>query len=144
MPPTSSKKRSSTIVSCVGRQLSARMRRARYSTSCSAAGATTPSSSTSQRSASVRSGRAQARRHVRAQPRHRDRKLVAAAGRLAQPERNGRRHAMGILDPHHAALDAHDAIALVAELEDVAGEALDREVLVHAADDVVFRFQQEP
>ncbi len=50
---------------------------------------------------------------------------------------------MGILDPHHAALDAHDAIALVAELEDVAGEALDREILVHAADDVVFRLQQD-
>ena len=50
---------------------------------------------------------------------------------------------MGILDPHHAALDAHDAIALVAELEDVAGEALDREVLVHAADDVVLRLQQD-
>ena len=92
----------------------------------------------------ILSGRivAQARRHIRAQPRHRDRELVAAAGRLAQPERNGRRHAMGVLDPHHAALDAHDAIALVAELEDVAGEALDREILVHAADDVVLRLQQ--
>ena len=92
----------------------------------------------------ILSGRivAQACRHIGAQPRHRDGELVAAARRLAEPEWNGRRHAMGVLDPHHAALDPHDAIALVAELEDVAGQALDREVLVHAADDVVFRLQQ--
>ena len=49
---------------------------------------------------------------------------------------------MGILDPHHAALDALDAIALVAELEDVAGHALDGEILVHGADEMVLRLEQ--
>ena len=49
---------------------------------------------------------------------------------------------MGVLDAHHAALDAQDAVALVAELEDVAGHALDREILVHGADDVVLRLEQ--
>ena len=38
----------------------------------------------------------------------------------------------GILDAHHAALDAQDAIGVVAELEDVARHALDGEVLVDA------------
>ena len=116
---------------------------ARYSTSCSAAASTMPSSSISQRSAVSPLGSLRRRAAMsRAQARHRDRQLVAAARRLAEPERNGRRHAVGILDAHDAALDAQDAIALVAELEDVAGEALDREILVHGADDVVLRLQQ--
>ena len=71
---------------------------------------------------------------VVAQPRHRVRQLVGAAGRLAQPERNGRRLAVRILDAHAAGLDAPDPVRRVAELEDVAGEALDREVLVDRAD----------
>src|SRR5262249_16099928 len=82
------------------------------------------------------------RRHLAAQARHRGRELVAAAGRLAEPERNGRRRAVGIFDAHHAALDADDAVVLIAELEDVAAQALDREILVHAADDVVFGLEQ--
>ena len=49
---------------------------------------------------------------------------------------------MGVLDAHRAALDAQDAIGGVAELEDVAGHALDGEVLVHRADDLVLRLQQ--
>src|SRR5258708_7586350 len=49
----------------------------------------------------------------RAQARHRYRQLVATPGRFAEPERDGRRHAVRVLDPHHAALDALDAIALV-------------------------------
>ncbi len=49
---------------------------------------------------------------------------------------------MGILDPHDAALDALDAIALVAELEDVAGHALDREILIHRADEMVLGLEQ--
>ena len=85
---------------------------------------------------------AQARGNFGAQARHRNRQLVAAAGRLAEPEWNGRRHAVGILDAHDAALDADDAIALVAELEDVAAHALDRKILVHGADEVVLGLQQ--
>src|SRR6266536_1341337 len=49
MPPTSSKKRSNTIVSYVGRQPSAACPAARYSRSCSAAGSAIPTSSASQR-----------------------------------------------------------------------------------------------
>ena len=41
---------------------------------------------------------------------------------------------MRILDAHAAGFDAPDAVRRVAELEDVAGEALDREVLVDRAD----------
>ena len=89
-----------------------------------------------------RPGGRQARGDLGAQARHRRRQLVAAPGRLAEPERNGRRRAVRVLDPHHAALDAQDAVALVAELEDVAGHALDREVLVQRADDVVLGLEQ--
>ena len=39
---------------------------------------------------------------------------------------------MRVLHAHDAALDAQDAIGGIAELEDVAGQALDREVLVDA------------
>ena len=78
---------------------------------------------------------------VRAQTRHRGRQFIAAARRFAEPERDGRRLAMRVLDPDDAALDAHDAVGVVAELEDVAGQALDGEVLVDAADRVVLGFQ---
>ena len=49
---------------------------------------------------------------------------------------------MRVLDAHDAALDALDPVGRVAELEDVAGEALDREILVHRADELVFRLEQ--
>src|SRR5829696_719460 len=78
---------------------------------------------------------AQAPVDVGAQARHRGRQLVAAARRLAQPERDAGRLAVRILDADGAALDSLDLVAPVAKLEDVAGQALDREVLVHAADD---------
>ena len=71
---------------------------------------------------------------LRAQARDRGGQLVAAAGRLAEPERDRGRRALRVLDPHGAALDAQDAVRAVAELEDVAGQALDREVLVDGAD----------
>jgi hypothetical protein len=77
-----------------------------------------------------------------AQARHRDRQLVAPPRRLAEPERDVRHLAFGIGDPDRAALDAQDAIGVVAELEDVAGKALDREILVDRADRLVFRFEQ--
>ena len=49
---------------------------------------------------------------------------------------------MRVLDAHDAALDAQDAVGRVAELEDVAGHALDGEVLVHRADDLALGLQQ--
>src|SRR3954447_3326224 len=81
-------------------------------------------------------------RDIGAQPRHRFREFIAAAGRFAKPERNGRRHAVRILDAHDATLDPLDAIAPVAELEDIAGDALDREILIYGADDMILGFEQ--
>src|SRR5437764_12138637 len=49
---------------------------------------------------------------------------------------------MRILDTNDAALDALDLVAPVAELKYVACEALDREVFVHGADDVVLGLEQ--
>jgi hypothetical protein len=60
--------------------------------------------------------------------------LARARRRLAEPERDGRRLALGVLDQDPAGLDAADPPRRVAELEDVAGRALDREVLVDLAD----------
>ncbi len=64
------------------------------------------------------------------------RKLVAAPGRLAEPERNRGRLTVRILDAHRAALDPQDSIGGVAQLEHVALQALDGEVLVHRADEL--------
>src|SRR3954470_15953703 len=82
-------------------------------------------------------------RDLAAEARYRLRQLVSAAGRFAQPERNAWRLAVRILDPHHAALHALDAVGIVAELEDVALQALDRKILVHGADDVVLGLEQD-
>ena len=48
---------------------------------------------------------------------------------------------MRIFHAHFAAFHAQDAIGLVAELEDVTRDRLDREVLVHAADTQALRLQ---
>ena len=129
-------------MSCVGRHSSAANEAARYSSNCSAAGSAMPSSRISQRCASAPVGsRAQARRDRRAQAGHRRGQFVAAARRLAEPERDGGRLAMRVLHPDDAALDAHDAVGVVAELEYVAGQALDGKVLVDAADRLVLGFQ---
>jgi hypothetical protein len=68
---------------------------------------------------------------------HGPRQLVAARGRFAEPERDGRRLAVGVGDADDAALDGQDAPRAVAELEDVALDALDDEVLVHGADEEI-------
>ena len=96
-----------------------------------------------QRAAPVRFGH-QVRGELRPQAGDRNRQLVAAPGRLAQPERNGRRHAVRVLHPDGAALDAQDAVRIVAQLEHVAGHALDREVLIHGADELVLGLEQSP
>jgi hypothetical protein len=72
---------------------------------------------------------------VGAQARHRGAELIRARRRFTEPERNARRLALGILDPHAAGFDAQDAIGSVAELKDVAGEALDGEIFVERADE---------
>ena len=60
---------------------------------------------------------------------------VGARGCFAEPERNARRLALRILDAHPARFDAQDAVRRVAELEDVALQALDGEILVERADE---------
>ena len=79
---------------------------------------------------------------LRTQPRHRLRQFDAAARCLAQPERDAGRQALRILHPQATAFDPQDAVTGIAELEHVAGHALDREVLVDAADDDRLRLQQ--
>ena len=67
-------------------------------------------------------------------------KLDAAARRFAEPEGDRGGRAVGVLDPHHAfALDPADPPGGGAEQEDVAGLALDGEVLVDRADERAFR-----
>ena len=48
---------------------------------------------------------------------------------------------MGVLDADGTALDPQNAVGGVAELEDVAGHALDGEILVHGADHLVLGLQ---
>ena len=74
---------------------------------------------------------------------HRRRQLVAAARRFAEPERNRRRLAVRVRDVDLARLDLLDAIRRVAELEHVAGHALEREVLVQRADRQLARQQHD-
>jgi len=75
----------------------------------------------------------QQRIYARAQPRHRRGHFVAARRRLAEPERHRRRLALGVRDAHHAVADAQDAPRGVAELEHVARQRFDGEVLVQRA-----------
>ena len=70
---------------------------------------------------------------------HRLGQLVAAARRLSQPERQRGRLGAGIHYPHHPGLDLDDFPRLVAEQEDVAGDAFHGEVFVDAADEQVLR-----
>src|SRR5262249_27585868 len=77
---------------------------------------------------------ARARGHFFAQARHRVGELVATSWCFAQPEGNGRRLSVGVLDAHPARLDAQDTIRSVAKLEDVARKTLDGEVFVDRAD----------
>ena len=143
MPPASSKKRSSTIVSCVGRQPSAALAARRYSTSCSAAASAMPISSISQRNVRFPSTSPCSRSATSA----RKRETAADSSSLrpgASPSQNGNawRRAVGILHAHDAALHAQDAVGRIAELEHVAGHALDGPVLVHGADDLALGLQQ--
>ena len=71
------------------------------------------------------------------------RQLVAARRRLAEPERQRRRRALRVGDAHDARSDLHDLPRGVAELKDVAGRALDREVLVERADEGVLGIEND-
>ena len=63
----------------------------------------------------------------------------------ASPSQNGivRRRALRVGDAHDAGPDLQHPPRRVAELEDVAGHALDREVLVQRADERVVRLEHD-
>src|SRR5258708_17709776 len=65
------------------------------------------------------------------------RELVASGRRFAKPEWNGRRRAFRVGDADDAAPDLLHLPRRIAELEHVAGVALDREILVERADEGV-------
>ena len=132
IPPASSKKRSATRVSCVGNAPSAARPAARYSTSCRAPASGSAASSASQAIAAAGSARRGSSSSRRADTSARER--AAPPRRLGVPERDARRRAVGVLDAHDPGLDAPDPPRRRAEQEDVAREALDREVLVHLPD----------
>ena len=73
----------------------------------------------------------------------RTRELGRASRRLADPERNRGRRAARVRDADLPALDAEDAVRDVAQLEDVARRALDREVLVERADAQLVRLEHD-
>src|SRR5205814_7077811 len=78
---------------------------------------------------------------VPAQARHLLRQLRRATWRLPQPERDRRGLALGVHDAHLARLDPLDPIRSVAQLEDVAGHALDGEILVERSEEDVCRLE---
>ena len=86
---------------------------------------------------------AEPRCYLGAKARHGDRELVAASRRLAEPEGDGRRRALRVLDAHQAALDAQDAVGRIAQLEDIAGQAFHSKVLVHRPDDDALRLEKD-
>src|SRR5579883_1663226 len=66
----------------------------------------------------------------------------SAARRFAKPEGNRWRHALGAGHPESAALDTQNAVRLITELEDIARHALDGEILMHGADELVLGLQE--
>ena len=123
MPPDSSKNRSSTSVSWVGSTPSARRASARYATICSAAARDTPTRGQSPFSVSCKTVTvpfSRAASTSASEGAHRARQLVAARRSLAEPERDRRRRAFRVRDPHDAGADLENLPRRVAELEDVA------------------------
>ena len=69
-------------------------------------------------------------------------RVSSSPRRFAEPERNGRRHALRILDPHLAALYPQNAIRGIAELEHITGDTFHGEIFVDAADVQALGFEQ--
>src|SRR5690606_455312 len=76
-----------------------------------------------------------------AQPAHGLRELRAAPRRLAEPERDVGRLTLRVFREYLSLRDLRDAVRGIAELEDVARDALEREILVQRADLEAFRQQ---
>ena len=79
--------------------------------------------------------------HDAAQARDRAAEFIGPAGRLAEPERNIGRLALCVRHPHLALFDLEDSIGGIAQLKDVAGQALESEVFVQCPDKMSLRFQ---
>src|SRR5882724_2557431 len=77
------------------------------------------------------------------QPRNGARELIRASRRFTKPEWNARRLSMRIFDTHSAALDAQNFVGSISELKYIALQALDRKILVHSADEMRFRLQND-
>ena len=145
MPPDSSKKRSNTSVSSVGslpstalapRQVFHQLLRGRVAAGDSALRRVSMARAMARAVTSGSSASMSARRRET----DADSSSVRAG---ASPSQNGmrRRLALGVFDAHAAGFHAQDAIRGVAELEDVAREALDGEVLVERADEDAGRLE---
>ena len=80
-------------------------------------------------------------RDVLAQPRDLHRQLGRAPGCFAGPEGDGGRLPLRVHHPYLAGFDLLDQVRAVAELEDVARHALDREVFVERADERLGRLE---
>src|SRR5262245_39321831 len=72
---------------------------------------------------------------------YRQRKLMATSRRLTQPEGNGGRRSLRVLDAYQPAFHAQDAIGRIAELKHVPGEALNGKIFIDGADDQALWFQ---
>ena len=140
MPPASSKKRSKMIVACVGSAPRAARAGGKISDQLHGGGRGDAGGGDEPRGRSL-DARLQLRLELAAQPRDAGGELRAAPRRLAEPERDRGRLAARVLDPDAALLDAQDAVGHVAELEHVALQALDREILVHGADELRLRLE---
>src|SRR5208283_3149576 len=69
---------------------------------------------------------------------------MATPRRLAEPKWDAGRSSMRILHPHGPALDAQYPVRRVAQLEHVALQTFDGEILVHRTDEVRVRFEHHP
>ena len=146
MPPLSSKKRSAITRSCEGTAPRTERPAKTYRTACSAPPSSRPHSrfEPSHRVGETRRGIFAIRRRscqfadLLAQRGDLLGKFRGAGGRFATPEGHVGRSALGVFDEDAAGLHAADAPGSVAEKHDVAGQALDGEVFVHRANDVVF------
>src|SRR6202030_4691217 len=67
------------------------------------------------------------------EPRYRRRQFLGSARRLPQPERDGRRLAVCVLDAHRTPLDAQYSIGSIPQLKYIALQTLDGKVLVDGA-----------
>src|SRR5262249_23309689 len=67
------------------------------------------------------------------QARHGTGKLVASRWCLTEPKRYGGRSTMSIFHADDASFDTQNTVGCIAELEDVACETLDRQILIYIA-----------